>query len=193
MQTIANQKKIIRAKLLEKRKAIGKTACLSKSQAITKRLLALPEFIAAKTIHFYLSDDTEVQTDGLIEESLRLGKQVVVPLLDEMALSQIDDLHPDHFEMHPFGIRSLKEPFCKVVSSACVDLWILPGVGYDRMGHRLGRGAGYYDRLLSGISAKITGLAFECQIVEMIPILEHDKQIDQIITEERTIICRRER
>lgn len=189
METIVDQKNRLRTTLLEKRSTMGERVCHSKSQAIKKRVLALPEFAEATIVHFYLSDLMEVQTDGLIEEAFQLQKQVVVPLLDQVALSQINELDPNHFTLNRLGMRSPKKQFCKAVSKACVDLWIIPGIGYDRMGNRLGRGAGYYDRLLSGVVKKTIGLAFECQIVEAIPLGENDCKVDQIITEERTIIC----
>lgn len=190
---IAGRKKEIRKQLLEKRKTIGKTACLSKSREIEKRVLESEAFATAKIIHFYLSDDVEVQTDRLIEETLRLGKRVVVPLFSKMSLSEITDLNPLRFEVDPFGIRSLKKPFYKEVSPEVVDLWMIPGVAYDTIGRRIGRGGGYYDRLLANTSGTVIGLAFEFQILDHLPASSTDRKVDQIMTEDRTIICRGEK
>jgi 5-formyltetrahydrofolate cyclo-ligase len=73
-----------------------------------------------------------------------------------------------------------------------MDLFVVPGVAFDDQGNRLGQGAGYYDRLLTGISERIpiVGLAFELQIVERVPTNDHDIRVDWIITEKRLIKCR---
>ena len=83
-----------------------------------------------------------------------------------------------------------------------LDIAIIPGAGFDTEGNRLGYGAGYYDKLMSGITKKGPGvrvqgppiliaLAFEEQIVPRIPSEKHDIKMDKIITEKRTINCRR--
>ena len=83
-----------------------------------------------------------------------------------------------------------------------LDIAIIPGAGFDTEGNRLGYGAGYYDKLMSGITKKGPGvrvqgspiliaLAFEEQIVPRIPREKHDIKMDKIITEKRTINCRR--
>ena len=78
-----------------------------------------------------------------------------------------------------------------LTSVAPTDLVLIPGVGFDRAGHRLGRGRGYYDRALRGVLAGAlrVGLAHECQVVSHIPVDEHDERVDYIVTEERLIEC----
>jgi 5-formyltetrahydrofolate cyclo-ligase len=165
MLNIAEQKREIRTRLIQQRKTLGETACAEKSCAIEKRVLASSAFISANTIQFYVSIGFEVKTDRLIKQALRLGKRVVVPV-------------------------SSKEQSAEVVPpTEEVDLWILPAVACDTMGHRLGRGGGYYDRLLVGCVGKILCIAFEFQIVESLPVEETDRNVDMIITEDRMIIC----
>ena len=76
-------------------------------------------------------------------------------------------------------------------SVAHTDLVLIPGVGFDRAGHRLGRGRGYYDRALRDLLAGAlrVGLAYDYQIVSHIPIDEHDERVDYIVTEKRLIEC----
>ena len=159
MLNIQEQKKELRVRFIKERKALGETACVAKSRAIEERVLVSSEFASANVIHVYLSTGFEVKTDRLIEKSIRLGKRVVVP---------------DLSERHP---------------TKQVDLWILPAVACDTMGHRLGRGGGYYDRLLEGCVGKIICIVFDFQIVESLPFEPTDKNVDMIITESRTIIC----
>ena len=67
---------------------------------------------------------------------------------------------------------------------------IVPGVGFDEKGQRIGHGMGYYDKLLKkSTKAQHIGLAFECQMVEKIPTYKHDVSVDKIITEKRVINC----
>lgn len=70
-----------------------------------------------------------------------------------------------------------------------VDLFIVPGVAFDRKGNRLGRGSGYYDRLLTGIGVPKIGLAYSFQIVAEVPHSSYDVPMTMVITEEETL-CR---
>lgn len=65
----------------------------------------------------------------------------------------------------------------------------MPGIAFDEKGGRLGSGEGYYDRLVPklSITTRKVALAFECQIIQQVPMESHDKHVDIIITEERTI------
>ncbi|MBI3598004.1 MAG: 5-formyltetrahydrofolate cyclo-ligase [Nitrospirae bacterium] len=165
MLNIAEQKRAIRSLLIKERKALGEAACIIKSQAIEKRVLASSEFTLANVVHFYLSSGFEVKTDRLIEEAIRLGKRVVVPVPSE------------------------KQSAVAVPPTEAVDLWIIPAVACDTMGHRLGRGGGYYDRLLEDCVGKVLCLVFEFQCVESLPVEATDRNVDMIITEDRTIHC----
>ncbi|MFN5191723.1 MAG: 5-formyltetrahydrofolate cyclo-ligase, partial [Burkholderiales bacterium] len=82
-----------------------------------------------------------------------------------------------------WGIR---EPLasCAAVQLDIVDLLLVPGVAFDRRGHRLGYGKGYYDRLLPARrpAALLAALAFDCQLVDEVPVSEHDVSIDLLIT-----------
>lgn len=70
-----------------------------------------------------------------------------------------------------------------------IDLFIVPGVAFDKYGNRVRHGKGYYDRLLEKTKSTIVGLCFEFQLVEKIPIEPHDKPVDIILTENRIIKC----
>ena len=69
-----------------------------------------------------------------------------------------------------------------------IDIVAVPGVAFDRRGYRLGYGKGFYDRMLAGISAKITvGIAFNAQIVDFAPHEEHDIVMDAVLTEKEIV------
>ena len=86
---------------------------------------------------------------------------------------------PDDLVKGSFGIS---EPQAAEIDPCTVDLVIVPGVAYDRQMNRLGRGKGYYDRLLAGISAPCIGICFDCQLVGRVPAESHDRPMDAVIT-----------
>jgi len=77
---------------------------------------------------------------------------------------------------------------------ADIDLVIVPGVVFDKSGHRIGYGHGYYDRFLDNLekinkNAVKVGLAYDFQIADKVPIEKHDVPVDKIVTEKRIIRC----
>lgn len=188
-------KKEIRAALLLKRKALSSEECLLQSREIARRFLGSSEFKAAQTIHFYLATPSEVQTEEMIREALRMKKRVVVPVVqpekNSLTLSELIDFHPSQLQPGPYGISEPRPEYQRKVDPKEVDLWVVPGVAFDATGNRLGFGGGYYDRLLSRVKGKKIGVAFEFQVVDRLPIEQTDHPVDLILTEARTIYSRR--
>lgn len=71
----------------------------------------------------------------------------------------------------------------KIISWESADLYIVPGIAFDRQGNRLGRGRGYYDRLLAHVTAPKIGLAFSVQVIDKIPVTSYDVPMTMVITE----------
>ncbi|RJQ18926.1 MAG: 5-formyltetrahydrofolate cyclo-ligase [Nitrospiraceae bacterium] len=200
-------KKELRKKLLEARDSIGPDTKTEKEAAIRERLYATFAFRYAENILLYASFKSEVATFPCIQQALRLKKTVVLPRVDQknkiLRLFKIDNI--TGLEAGYMGIPEPKAVKRNKTLLSNVDLVIIPGVGFDIHGNRLGYGAGYYDRLLQkgprvkgqGSVKKTTtqpvliALAFEEQIVSKVPGEEHDVKMDKIITEKRTIDCRR--
>jgi len=128
----------------------------------------------------------------MIQESLAAGKRVVVPKVNEKdhtlslsLLSKWSDLSPCSYNI----LEPRPECLSEVVVES-IDLMILPGVVFDEKGNRIGHGLGYYDRLLrKEKKASVIALAFECQMVQNIPVEKHDMRVEKIITEDRIINC----
>ena len=180
----------IRKELIEIRKKLSRGEVLEKSNKIKKRLFELIEFKEAATVLFYVSYDNEVYTHDMIKECLTNKKIVIVPISDKenrcLILSKLEKW--EDLEIGSYGILEPKNDKIKEVSIDEIDLIIVPGVGFDEKGHRMGHGKGYYDKLLKEINNAIfVGLAFECQVVDMIPTEEHDISMDFIVTEKRVI------
>lgn len=159
-----------------------------------RRLAALPEFAAAGVILLYRSMRGEIETSALVIRALRDGKRVALPRTDResgtMRAVRIMDPAADLFR-GPCGAMEPRDGLPEVAAEE-IDLAVIPGRAFDIRGRRLGRGAGYYDRYMAspGFRAIKIALAFDCQIVDSIPVLPHDLPVDVIVTESRIIECR---
>ena len=194
LSDVPSQKASLRTLLLQRRERLSPEAVHQKSEAIRQQLFTLDEFRAAGLIHFYISMGREVETLPMIQAALALRKRVVVPvvvpesmdlLLSELSKDSLlvpgprGTLQPRADQIHPIQMNE-------------VDLMLVPGVAFDRYGHRLGRGFGYFDRLLSQSFKKpmpIIALAYELQLVEDVPVTDQDRTVDKIVTEDRVIDC----
>ncbi|MCF7862326.1 5-formyltetrahydrofolate cyclo-ligase [Candidatus Woesearchaeota archaeon] len=152
------------------------------SKLIITELVKLPEFKSARRVFCYVSIKHEVDTIYLIEQMLASGKEVYVPVCQnkDMVMCGIKSLD----DLNDKNCYNIPEPdnFCEMKG---VDIAIVPGIAFDIKGNRLGRGGGFYDRL--DVDCLRIALAFECQIVNEIPVDAWDKKVDIIITEERLI------
>jgi 5-formyltetrahydrofolate cyclo-ligase len=184
----------IRKKLFGMRRILPKEEVLEKSYQIKKRLFETKEFQESKTILFYVSYDNEVYTHDMIKECILNKITVIIPVSDKknrsLILSKLGKW--TNLETGAYGILEKKKDKIEEYPIHNVNLVIVPGVGFDENGNRIGHGKGYYDNLLKkSTKASHIGLAFESQIVKKIPIDEHDIPLHKIITEKRVIDCRK--
>jgi 5-formyltetrahydrofolate cyclo-ligase len=181
----------IRKAVLQKRDAIPAVVKRQKDTLVREQVLGIPEFRNAKTIVFYAAFRSEVETQTLMEESLRQGKRVVLPKVNTAMHSlmlyevkKMDEITPGYM-----GIPEPPQTDERLAGIDDADLVVVPGAGFDFTGNRLGYGAGYYDSLLSQRKKKIPviALAYEEQIVDSIPAEQHDVKMDMIVTDKRVI------
>jgi 5-formyltetrahydrofolate cyclo-ligase len=157
------------------------------SRAITQRILELNEYQQAKTVMVYLSMMGEHGTDELIRHAMAAGKSVCAPKV----MWQTGRMYPmrltslEAVEVDDHGIRTpISDEQCPV--DQC-DFILVPGLAFDARGRRLGRGGGFYDKLLSrtDVRAAKVAAAFDLQIVESLPVDVHDQPVDVIVTPSR--------
>ncbi len=161
----------------------------SLSRLIWDKLLELDHFARARTVMTYLDIGGEVRTRDYVPRLWQMGKRLVVPYctaheLRLFLLENMEELAPGTWQILEPKPQWRKRPE-RCVEAAELDLIIVPGAAFDRKGDRLGLGKGYYDRLLRHVrpdAAKIA-LAFECQLVDEIPVLPHNVRMDMVITE----------
>lgn len=186
---VQEQKQRLREKFLDTRTALSETDYLKKSEEIVSRLVEQPEFIAASTIHCYVSmeERREVNTRALIKNILAQQKRLAVPVtdfetmrLESCLLKRFEDL-----EKNKWGVLEPQEG--SRLSPQEFDLVVVPMVGGDEDRNRIGYGKGFYDRFLSEVTCRTIGLSFECCIAESIPAEDFDVPLDKVITEERMI------
>ena len=121
----------------------------------------------------YLSFHKEISVDAVLEAALRLGKMVAVPWIisrTEMKAARLVSL--ENLPLDRYGIRTAPEPV-ELISPEALELILVPGAGFSEMGGRMGRGAGFCDKLLR----------------KNIPTETHDQTMDALVTETKWIRC----
>lgn len=185
-------KTTLRNKVRETLAIMNEEVYRRQSKAVVQRVLQEPYIIEANTIGITISNQPEVDTIHLIEELWQLGKKVAVP-----------KCHPKTREMTFYAIESfaqletvymhLREPIperCELVDANEMDIILVPGVVFDRLGYRIGYGGGYYDRyVLNYKKGKLMSLLFDEQIVNRVPTEEHDCPVDIIVTPTERFDC----
>ncbi len=186
-------KEEIRRKILKKRLSLSSEDIRDKSRQVFLNLAETVEYKNSQNIMFYVATRSEVQTEEMIKTSIKMGKNIFVPIIltecTNLAPSKIYDFD-NELEKGKKGILEPKREYCRLSPPEDIDLIIIPGVAFDLNGNRIGRGFGYYDNFLrkTCTSTKIIALAFEMQTVEKIPNDKNDIPVRKIITEKRIII-----
>ena len=184
----------LRQRTLAARDSLPPEVRAAASDAISARVLALPEFTNASAVLLTFPFRSEWDTLPLVRAALAGGKTVAIPRVD--IKTRMLELHsitePDRDV--GAGHRGVPEPWhhCPRIGHAAIDFVLVPGVAFDGEGRRLGYGGGFYDRLLPLLLphvARVAG-AFDLQIVDRVPAAPHDIAIDAIVTESRMIAVR---
>ena len=177
----------LRTTLLRRLKQQREDARRRKSEAVWRKVFRLTAFRRAKTILCYVALPYEVQTWQMIEEMLAYGKRVVVPVArpktKRLGLSEVRDPHADLMP-RTFGVWEPVPGALRPVRPRDLDLVLVPGLAFDRRGHRLGHGHGYFDRFLSRLpkTTPTVGLAFRFQLLESLPTGRHDHAVQTVLT-----------
>lgn len=160
-----------------------------KSHAIQRRLLDLPEFLGSQRVAFYVGVRSEVATRDALDTALNVGKHIGVVYRDRDNLGvclihAITELTQGSFGLWepPTELRSTPE---RQLRTKAVDLFVIPGLAFDRRGGRLGYGRGYYDRFLaeSRPDAHRIALAFDAQVLDEVPMGPRDQRVHLVVTE----------
>ena len=187
---IRNEKKRLR-EILKRRLALLTEAEISaKSLRVAEFLTGSEAWKRADWVFCFLFMKREFKTHSVIRQALSNGKRVAAPRIRGQFIDfrEIGGKETE-WELHPFGIPEPPSAFPVVdplLTGEASILVVTPGLGFSVNGARLGQGGGFYDRFFEYASAaRITawGVAFECQIIEGIPVTEKDKVMDAVVWE----------
>src|SRR3972149_3912049 len=167
----ALSKEALRRDFRERRGRLGPEGRARGSVGIKRRLLELAAYQRARAIAAYWPLADEVDVRDVIADALKRGKNVFLPRVNK-GEARLDfcafDGAAAALSPGPFGIM---EPV-SAASGAFAPI-ILPGLAFDLNRHRLGYGAGYYDRFLKSFGATKIGVAFDVPTIDILPIDEH--------------------
>jgi 5-formyltetrahydrofolate cyclo-ligase len=192
MSTLVERKASLRQQLRAELKAIAPVARAIASADLCTRIRAASVWQSARAVLLFFPVPSEPDIAPLLADALDAGKLLALPRFNAAtnayeAVRVIDPVR--ELATGPFQVR---EPaaMCPVVPLNRLDLALVPGLGFDARGHRLGRGKGHYDRLLAGFGGRKIGVAFDFQIMAEVPCEAHDIVLDDIVTPARWIAAK---
>jgi 5-formyltetrahydrofolate cyclo-ligase len=189
--SVTESKSDLRRRLIDSRRSLSAAERRDSSRRICETCRRVPPYSGAPLVCSYIGFGEEVESADLVRSLLQARRRVAVPTQHapggKPSFAEVRDWN----ELSPNSLGFL-EPAregLRIVPTESIDLFLVPGVAFDTAGGRLGYGLGFYDRALaeaSGTARKI-GLSFDLQIVNKVPLSEHDVLMDMIITESRVI------
>ena len=185
LKNIREVKTGLRARFRALREAMSRETKLKMDSDIQCRLLTLREYRAEDTVFTYVSKEIEVDTIAVIKAALLNKKRVAVPRCipgtREMAFYYIRSL--GDLEKGSFGVLEPIPARCEAVTDFSHGFCIVPGLGFDAQGFRLGYGKGYYDRFLSQYGGFTVGICYSSCVQWQLPHGYYDRPVDLLITE----------
>lgn len=180
-------KRIWRAQILARVRAMEPAARRAASRRLGASVRRLAAYRQARWIGCYLAVELEVDTWPMVRQALADGKRVAAPVpLPASRTLRLAELTSATRGLvrGPYGIPQPDPRRARRVDPQVLDLLLVPGVAFDRQGHRLGRGGGYFDRFLATLPATVPriGLAFRCQRVQRLPRARHDQPVTTVLT-----------
>ncbi len=194
------ERSALRRQLRTARRALTPQQQHQASQRLLRQLAQHPLFRRSRHIAFYLANDGEIDPGALMRHAQRLGKHCYLPVITGWPANRMhfQRLLPNQrWVRNRFGIR---EPLLNRGLQARpwrLQLILMPLVGFDRSGNRLGMGGGFYDRTFAFRRRRqgwpgphLLGLAHECQRVAQLPAAAWDIPLDGIVSDQQVILLR---
>ena len=186
-----DRKRALRGATLAKRDSLSSTLARAWGESVQRSVLTLPVYLAAEAVALYSPLRNEVDTSEIGRVALGAGKRLYYPKVTDGGSSVVrvrseTELVPGRYGiLEPAGNQPLPRGWSKGL------VVFVPGVAFDHRGNRLGRGTGWYDRLLAGLDVRVPriALAYEFQVLEEVPAERGDLPVHMIVTENRVISC----
>ena len=191
-RSMRNKKHSLRAAALTQRSSLLRSESLARSRSIQARVLQFPPYLLCRSVALYSPIQNEVETREIRDHALVTGKNVFFPRLgstDSLELIQIGAA--TEFSLGRFGILEPTGEKRLAGRDQGELVVFVPGVVFDLHGNRLGRGKGWYDRVIKELDGAIlVALAYDFQIVDEVPAEEWDQRVHYIISERSVVDCR---
>ena len=183
---LANAKSDLRAKIRAALARVSPAVRAVESLDLCGRLKL--QMRSARAVLFFAPLLDEPDVWPLLEEFVAAGKIAALPFFDaeKKTYGARQVSHPAAIHPGKFGVREPAASCAEILLNR-FDLVLVPGTAFDLQGHRLGRGLGFYDRLLENTSGIKCGVCLDLQVVEKIPIEPHDAKVDFIFTPSRCV------
>jgi 5-formyltetrahydrofolate cyclo-ligase len=189
---LAARKRALRREMRARWRALSPAERAADSAALRERLRATPTWRAAETVLFFAPLPDEPDLWPLLEEALREGRRVALPRFraDDDRFEPVEVRDPAR-DLNPgaFGIRE-PGPASPLLPPNRLDLTLVPGLAFGEDGKRLGRGRGYYDRLLPMLGGVFCGVAMDWQVWPSVPAGPLDQLVNEIVTPTRWLPAR---
>lgn len=176
---IMDEKKALRIEIRQLKRACPLEERRRKSLSVWKAVERDEVFQQAETVLAYWSMDDEVYTHDFVNKWAG-SKTLLLPCVkgDELELRYFDGEE----RLQPGEGYAIPEPVGELFADwGKIDLILVPGVAFDKSGNRLGRGKGYYDKVLKQTGAYKLGVCFDFQLVERVPVEPHDVKMDRVV------------
>ncbi len=186
------QKKILRDKFKAIRSSFIKGNKEVLDEKIFKNFFQSSLYKEAKNIMSFISFNNEVDTHKLIKQIILDGKNLYVPITNpekkELLVSKLNDFN--QLELGFYNILTPKKEAINIVDKSSLDLVLVPGLVFDRLGYRIGYGGGYYDRFLGdkNLKAKTLGICYSAQLTNRLNYDIYDIPVEYILTEKDLLI-----
>lgn len=191
---IQGDKSAMREWARERVRALTAADKAAAADALEKRVAEWQSYKNAKAVACFAANLEEIDTEPLLRRILADGKTLLLPYVIQgagdmgaMAMAPVSDLEKDLAE-GAFGIRE-PVPEARNGGAPEPDLVLVPGLGFDLRGGRLGKGKGFYDRYLAETRALKAGVGFDVQISDKNLTLDaHDQLMDAVVTDKRMVV-----
>lgn len=156
-----------------------------KDIAINSNLIKLQSLMSYDTILFYAALKDEADIDLSVKAALSCGKKVALPVcIDNNGKMQYYYIRSfDDLKIASFGVREPDIKACKPVKSFDNAICIVPAIAFDKAGHRIGYGKGYYDRFLCNFNGVSIGVAYDECVTDSLPYDKYDIPVDYLVTQ----------
>lgn len=181
------EKKEIRRKIKNLRLMLSEMEKVTAAEQVFAQLEKSAAFMLAERICLYNSLPDELSTKAFIAK-WHGRKNFFLPRVNGVNL----DILPYVPDSVHTGAYDIEEPDGEdIIDPRILDMIVVPAVAYDKSGNRLGRGKGFYDRLLASTRATTVGVAYDFQLFDELPTEPHDIPVDMVITQTSVIISKK--